>query len=129
MARLYEVSQFPPLKVIQFDARVAVHVAAHHGLARRGVRVEVNVALAPVKVILDAHRVVGDEGLGELGIVVESENGAGLSRRTIGRDIVTEIYRRSCCNGKSYIGLITKKARIVAKKVRFFMFSGGVGYK
>ena len=55
MARLYEVSQFPPLKVIQFDARVAVHVAAHHGLARRGVRVEVNVALAPVKVILDAH--------------------------------------------------------------------------
>ena len=48
MARLYEVSQFPPLKVIQFDARVAVHVAAHHGPARRGVGVEVDLALAVI---------------------------------------------------------------------------------
>ena len=64
MARLYEVSQFPPLKVIQFDARVAVHVAAHGGPPVRGVGVEVDFALAVLVVLVDAHGVVGDEGLG-----------------------------------------------------------------
>lgn len=73
MARLYEVSQFPPLKVIQFDARVAVHVAAHGGPPVRGVGRNVYVALAPVKVILDAHRVVGDEGLGRYVVKVRRQ--------------------------------------------------------
>ncbi len=74
VARLYEVSQFPPLKVIQFDARVAVHVAAHGGLPVRGVGIEVDLALAVLVILVDAHGIVGDEGLGELGIVVEGEN-------------------------------------------------------
>ena len=78
MARLYEVSQFPPLKVIQFDARVAVHVAAHGGPPVRGVGVEVDFALAVLVVLVDAHGVVGNEGLGELGVVIEGENGTGL---------------------------------------------------
>ena len=78
MARLYKVSQFPALQVIQFDARVAVHVAAHHGLARRGVGVEVDVALAPAEVVLDAHGVVGNERLQDGRVVAESENCTGL---------------------------------------------------
>ena len=72
MARLYKVSQFPALQVIQFDARVAVHVAAHHRLARRGVGVEVDVALAPAEVVLDAYGIVGDERLWE-GLIGEHE--------------------------------------------------------
>ena len=93
MARLYEVSQFPPLKVIQFDARVAVHAAAHGGLSVRGIGIEVDLALAVLVILVDAHGVVGDEGLGERGIVIEGEYGAGFSGRTIDRDIITKTYR------------------------------------
>jgi len=70
--RFYQVREFAPLQVIQLDARVAVHVAAHHRLARRGVGVDV--ALAPVEVVRDAHGVIGDEGLQNGRVVVKCDD-------------------------------------------------------
>ena len=78
MGRIQEGGQFAALEVEQLDAAVAVHVAAHGGMSVRGVGIEVDLALAVLVVLLDAHGIVGDEGLGELGIVVEGENGAGM---------------------------------------------------
>ena len=95
MARLYEVSQFPPLKVIQFDARVAVHVAAHGGPPVRGVGIEVDLALTVLVVLVDAHGVFGDEGLGELGIVIEGEYGIGVAGKAVDGDIIAENH--GCC--------------------------------
>jgi len=93
VGRIQEGGQFAALEVEQLDAAVAVHVAAHGGMPVRGVGVEVDLALAVLVVLVDAHGIVGDERLGELGVLVEGENGAGLSRRTIDRDIITKTYR------------------------------------
>ena len=93
MPCLHQVGEFAALEVIEFYALVTVHITVHRSRTARGVGRNVNVALAPVKVILDAHRVVGDEGRGKLGVVVEGENGAGLPGRTIDRDIITKTYR------------------------------------
>ena len=73
MGRIQEGGQFAALEVEQLDAAVAVHIAAHHGLARRGVGVEVDVTLTPAEVVLDAHRIVGDEGLQDGRVVLVRE--------------------------------------------------------
>ena len=78
MGRIQEGGQFAALEVEQLDAAVAVHVAAHGGMSVRGVGIEVDLALTVLVVLVDAHGVVGDERLGEFGVVVEGENGAGL---------------------------------------------------
>ena len=93
MPCLHEVCEFSALEVIEFYALVTVHITVHRSRTARGVGRNVNVALAPVKVILDAHGVVGDEGLGELGVVVEGENGAGEAGRSVGRNVVAKNYR------------------------------------
>ena len=93
VGRIQEGGQFAALQVEQLDASVAVHVAAHGGPPVRGVGVEVDLALAVLVVLVDAHGVVGDVRLGELGIMVESKNGTGLPRWTIDRDIITKTYR------------------------------------
>ena len=64
VGRIQEGGQFAALEVEQLDAAVAVHVAAHGGPPVRGVGVEVDLALAVLVVLVDAHGVVGDEGLG-----------------------------------------------------------------
>jgi len=78
VGRIQEGGQSAALEVEQLDAAVAVHIAAHGGPSIRGVGIEVDLALAVLVVLVDAHGIVGDEGLGELGIVVEGENGAGM---------------------------------------------------
>ena len=90
MGRIQEGGQFAALEVEQLDAAVAVHVAAHGGLPVRGVGIEVDLALAVLILLVDAHGVVGDEGLGELGIVIEGEYGVGMFRWTINRNVIVE---------------------------------------
>ena len=70
---LHQVGEFAALEVIEFYALVTVHIAVHVSRAARGVGRNVYVALAPVKVILDAHRVVGDEGLGRYVVKVRRQ--------------------------------------------------------
>ena len=64
VGRIQEGGQLAALEVEQLDAAVAVHVAAHGGMPVRGVGVEVDFALAVLVILVDAHGVVGDEGLG-----------------------------------------------------------------
>ena len=64
MGRIQEGGQLAAQEVEQLDAAVAVHVAIHKGFAIRGIGVEVDLALAVLVILVDAHGVVGDEGLG-----------------------------------------------------------------
>ena len=118
MPCLHEVCEFSALEVIEFYALVTVHITVHRSRTARGVGRNVNVALASVKVILDAHRVVGDEGLGELGIVVEGENGAGLTSRTIGENAIGKRHRRCCPHAEQKTPLIIRQNRMAFTRAR-----------
>ena len=91
------------LEVEQLDAAVAVHVAAHHHLARRGVgvevevEVEVDVALAPAEVVLDAHGVVGNERLqdGRVGTLSDDSVAVPMVGK-VERNVVAESQVLGC---------------------------------
>ena len=118
MGRIQEGGQFAALEVEQLDAAVAVHIAAHGGLSVRGVGVEVDFALAVLVVLVDAHGVVGDEGLGKLGIVVEGENCAGLTSRTIGENAIGKRHRRCCPHAEQKTPLIIRQNRMAFTRAR-----------
>ena len=74
MPRLHKVGEFAALKVVEFNVLVVEHITADGGLAARRIWIEVDFALALVKIVRDVCCIIGDKRFSKTRVMIKSEH-------------------------------------------------------